>query len=488
MLIALTFLVIILTGLLTDIYLGDETIHYRISSILYETGKRPVYDPLMHYSEAGKRLFLSDVLWHYGLALFGKVSGGISKVSAQLYQALYYLVLVICTYLLSRRLYGEETALGSIFVLVSIPMVPVFSVILHTDIPIAVLAVLCFLMLQRKSYFAAGVFLGLSLVMKRTIYMLLPAIFWLTLIDVDDEFKGWLKRLVFLTVPAVLIMIPDSYFRIRHFGYDSFLMTPMTPARLHVPYLEGLSQMSPSEMPNVFVDVSNPVYDYTALFTHFGPLLFIFLILYLFRRKNKKDDRFIVLPVLSCFLIFLYLTIFLDIAPMLRHISLLIPFLAIIGALGLNTVKSRFLRRALLVLCLVQFLIASGYIYSKRKVPDDKAEAYRFVKESLHADARIMAVNDSALAFRTGRISQWTSAFCYRELDYLFWKADEEEALRIISRYGTDYILIENDRVYDDSVTRHLHDYPKSFVDKLPGFPFLEKIYSNEAVSIWKVR
>ncbi len=488
---ALAFFSIVLTGIKTELFLGDETWHFQLASTIYQTGERPIRNPLVHYSEAAQMAYFTDVLWHYGLVFFWRLTGGISQVTAQIYNAFYFLLLTAGTFLLARELYPEERELHaySLFSALSIPMVPIFSVILHLDVAVAAWATLCLWMLARRQYLLAGVFLGLAVLMKRNVYLLVPAILLFTLFDREDGLKGWGRRLFLLLSPTVPILAPDAYFRIKNFGLDAFLVWPVLPSRFYLAPLDTASYSPDTQAASlVFYDVSNPEYSPTAILTHFGPLLFILLGLYLVRREDKKRDWFLLVPSLLALLLFAGAVLLGDSEFMLiRYLTPFIPLLAILGALGLASVNTRTVRYILLIGCLMQFVFSLWYVSSERRIPEGLKEAYAFIKESTPENARIMDPFGSQLAFYTGRISHWRSYCCYREMAYLFWQADEKETLKIMNRYGTNYVLVEKDNVYDDSKVRHLGRYPRSFVEKMKSFTFLKPVFENQSVSLWAI-
>jgi hypothetical protein len=50
-----------------------------------------------------------------------------------------------------------------------------------------------------------------------------------------------------------------------------------------------------------------------------------------------------------------------------------------------------------------------------------------------------------------------------------------------------EYILVEKERIFDDTKVRHLGGWPQSFVDGLVTLNFVERIFENSEASVWKV-
>lgn len=82
----------------------------------------------------------------------------------------------------------------------------------------------------------------------------------------------------------------------------------------------------------------------------------------------------------------------------------------------------------------------------------------------------------------------WNNYLALSEMPYLFWVANEKDALNIFNKYEINYLLVEKDRIYDDSKLHHQLGWPKSFVKKMPNFSCLELILDNKYASLWKVR
>ena len=69
----------------------------------------------------------------------------------------------------------------------------------------------------------------------------------------------------------------------------------------------------------------------------------------------------------------------------------------------------------------------------------------------------------------------------------MFWSKREDDIKETMKINRLDYIVIDKSRIYDDTVVKHFGGYPKSFVERLPTLPFVEKIFENQAMSIWVV-
>ena len=85
------------------------------------------------------------------------------------------------------------------------------------------------------------------------------------------------------------------------------------------------------------------------------------------------------------------------------------------------------------------------------------------------------------------RASIWNNYLALSEMPYLFWAADNNEALNILNKYNIDYLLVEKERIYDDSKSHHQLGWPRSFVEKMGNFSCLDLILEKDHVSLWQV-
>jgi len=128
-------------------------------------------------------------------------------------------------------------------------------------------------------------------------------------------------------------------------------------------------------------------------------------------------------------------------------------------------------------------------------------EAFFFIKRNTPADALFM-YPEYIFIEATGRRFIWSSFFQlefmvarkkYPGIDihdkslFLFWRKDPRDILGRLQLNKVDYIVVKKSRIYDDSKEKHFGGYPKSFVERLPQFPFLKLIFENKEIVIWKI-
>ncbi len=132
-------ILVFITGVLTEFKFSDEIFHFWFARDWCDLSQRPLYNKLVDtIEEIGFfRYYDNAPLWHFGLAYLGKAWGSLSKNLAQFYQALFYLLLIANTYLLTKELYGRHAARFAALIVATIPMFVSFGVLFFMDMPIA---------------------------------------------------------------------------------------------------------------------------------------------------------------------------------------------------------------------------------------------------------------------------------------------------------------------------------------------------------------
>lgn len=465
---------VFLTGISSDIYLGDEVYHYRYARLIYETGKRPVFDPLVHTTKVAQRKFMVEPLWHTLLAGIWKIIGKPTQLVAQIYQSIWYFLLVISVYLLGQQIYDRQVGLYGSLIIATMPMVGAFSVMLYLDVMVATLIVFCFLALTRNLYSLSGFFLGLAFLTKRNSYLLFPCVFFWILFFSKGEFKLKLKNEILFLLPLILLAAPDLYFRSKYLG-----------TLTHPPVIVQPIYSDP-QLKTVFIHPDNLDHNPENLLKYLGIPLWLGVVLYFLKKKPELRDGLFLIVILGYLpLYFHFFRGFLAV----RYLLPVVPVISLLSAKGLLHLREkqvRFKTLALIILFSGQFLGALAYVRVKRTIPPGIRSAYEYVKQKTPPDARFLVAR-SALSLYTGRKAIWQSEVSLTELDYLFWKANEKEALNILRRYEVDHIFVEKDRISGNLALKDLKNYPVTFVKRLGTFNSLHLVFENDAVTIWKV-
>jgi len=69
----------------------------------------------------------------------------------------------------------------------------------------------------------------------------------------------------------------------------------------------------------------------------------------------------------------------------------------------------------------------------------------------------------------------------------LFWLDDPKIAEKLKKR-DLAYLAIKKTRVYDDTHLRHIGAYPVSFANSIDNHEFLELVFDNNEMAIYKIK
>ncbi|HUL21098.1 MAG TPA: glycosyltransferase family 39 protein [Thermodesulfobacteriota bacterium] len=470
--------VIVINGTTTEISLGDESHHYRFAQNIYTEGKRVPYDPL--YESGNPPGFFNNdpPLWHLILAFLWKVTGSISQAVAQIYQVLFFILLVWLTSLLAKETAGEERRWVPAFIIAAVPMVVSFSTLLYMDIPMTALSTLAFYMILKKRYIEAGVASGLMYFTKLNAGFFFPGFIFLIFWNERKKFWSLLKNLSFFTLPILMIYIPDLFWRRLNITSQ---MDSVGWSMISHRFSIGFTGRQWKEHLNSYL--SNP----EDLAKYLG-FTFLFLLLIHFvrlRRWNKRDAIFWI-PVVS------YLIPFLIVFGTGSDIRYLIPILPFLAVLITPTFFSlgKVWRFAVIGVCVLQIAGTSYYVHQRRQIPPGVREGLEYIRENVPQNALILYPEENLLIYGQRRMI-WSAVVIYRSgqkwgLNALFWASHPEEMNEVLRINQIDHILVKKSRVYDDHEIRHYGGYPKSFVNKLPCLDGWVKIFENSGVTLWK--
>lgn len=496
LIITLASLVLLTAGLLTrEPYIGDEVCHYKFTKDMFRLQRRIATEPDEIYDKAPylHKRYVAGVLWQSVLGKIWRITGGVSESVAQIYHTIYFVILITCVYLLAKEKYAQDVGLNTLFVIASTPMVVLFGVIFYMDVPLLAFTALCFLMISKKRYVLAGVALGLMILTKINGLFFIPSFLLLIYCYSEGTRKTKLKNIFIFSSVALLINIPDMHFRYTRFGYIYFplrtLVHPLSPVPMAygIKATENGMKIAENSMEAVkTLYYPSSIFDPLDVLIYFGGVLLVLIVLYFILRKYERKDSFIWIGMASyiaAYLLYMYRNRCsgCDIRYLMPGV---IPFLTVLAGKTLSSFRRKSFRNFLLLACCLQFAATAGFTYSHRKIPIGIREGYSFIQDNLPKDA-ILLYPAADIKNYAERLTVWGRLS--PSLKILFWEADEKETLEILTSNRIDYISVKKSRIYGDSKVRHTGGYPKSFVEKLPTLPFLELIFDNSEMSIWKV-
>ena len=479
---------VMVVGLGSKLYLGDEIAHYRFAKGIFTQGERITFDPLFGKNYSIQVNYLIPPLWHILLAFLWKIAGRISFPLAQAYHTIYYALLLFSTYLLGKEIYGEEEGKYSMILVGTVPMIISFGILFYVDIPLAALTTITFFLILRRKHLFAGLGFGLMYFTKWSgVVFGIP--FLLIILFLNHKDKYLMKVLTF-TLASLLIILPDIYWREKHASKDDHWMgnTETTLKSFTSRVSRNINNwVTPQRhSPKELVEKISYAHNSTFLsvkdqLKYFGLPLVLLLIIYPFKKRFLRRDGLLWMPIFFYFLFFLF---FFNTNADIRYLMPISPFLCVIASRGIVFWDKKRLRILFLVICLVQFLSVLGYVYSHRRITPAIQEGINYIKEDTPEDA-IIIYSEYNLTEYTNRRIVWGSNFW--RLDNVFW-GNSELTKSLLLKNRVHYILIKKATIYDDTERRHLRGYPISFVQKLYASQYFELIFDNKELSLWKVK
>jgi 4-amino-4-deoxy-L-arabinose transferase-like glycosyltransferase len=480
---------LLIAGLTSELCLGDEAYQYGFTRDIYQAGTRVAFSPLYGTGNPPGYYYNTGPLWNSLLAILWGLTGGISPVTTQLYQTAYYALLILSTYLLGKELYGEREGLYAALIISTTPMVAAFGILLYTDISVAALSVLCFLMIAKKRYLWAGIVLGLMCLTKRNACFFVPAFVLLIYFNNNSRFLVKTKNLLCFFAVFALFIVPDLLWREKNLvgtrqdtGTITGIATRVKTSYKQLSETKQRPSVEHTESRITITPYSNSLLsNHRDLFRYLGPVLLILICLYFTHRRFQKKDMFIWIPVFVYMLIYAF---FFWRSQEIRYIMPVVPLLAIISSKSINLLNKRWMKAFLLTICILQLIAISFYVRTKRQIQEPAKEGFEYISRETAKDALILYPG-YILSEATNRKMIWASVSSFADI---FWPKSEKKIESVIKQNNLDYIVIDKSRIYDDSMIHHCGGYPKSFVERLPHLNFLQLVFENQAMSIWKIK
>ena len=175
--------------------------------------------------------------------------------------------------------------------------------------------------------------------------------------------------------------------------------------------------------------------------------------------------------------------VFLQLLPDIRYLMPVTPLLCLLAARPFSFLSHRFLKTIILGGCLFQLLATAFYVFQTRQISPALLEGFHVIEKQLPPKALVLYPELAMLEYGNHRVV-W-GLFATRTF---FW-GTEEERIKEMARIHLDYIAVKKSRIYEDRGKgfHHIGAYPQSFLDRLPTWPFVSRIYENKEMSIWEI-
>ena len=486
--------VVFVAGATSHIVLGDETYHFMFARTWAEAGlaHRPTHNPLYPSGAAPGYYYVSEPIWPMVLAALWQATGPVQWV-AQAYQAAIYAGFLALVWRLGKHFLGPRGALAAVLVAVSVPMAGAFSVMLYVDVAASAIILAAIVLLVERRIFWAGVLIGLALVTKRNAAFLAPPMaLWLLLEDVPwrrplDHARGRpervegrriIRNLALLVVPAVLVVLPDLFWR-RH--WIPSLSDPANPVHVLV---RLTTWFSPQRLSS---NINNPLH----LVLYLGAVVPALLAISIIRRTWRKADRFLWM-LLGLYLVLLVLLFTLDTD--VRYVMPVVPILVVLAAQGLEGWWEKRWVLALLAAVAFAHLGATAWVVDgKRHLTEGQQAVFAYLRTGTPEETRVMYPGE-VIMIEARRPVVWnhltdpeTGQTC---LPTFLLETDPQKISTLLRFNKVDYLCVEESRILSGPLAKtERGGYPRAFADNLPNLPFVEKVEGPwPGVTLWKLK
>ena len=469
---------VLVAGLTSEIVRGDEGYHIQFARAWYEGGLpgRPTHNPHYPSGDPPGYSFVTEPLWPLGLSLLWHLTGPVNW-AAQAYQAACYALLLAVVYGMGRHLLGPQGGLAALLLAVSVPMFGAFSVLLYTDVPAAAVIGLAALLVLRKHHVAAGVVLGLAFLTKRHTLLVAPGlVFWILM--EEGTWRQRVGRVAMLLVPSLVVVLPDFVWRRIHLssGHD--------PANAHY-ILDRLRMLySNVRMPS---NLNNP----RDLVVYLGALVPAAAVLYLVRRAWARGHGRM---WLAAGLFMVGLVIFFTLDTDVRYTMPAVPLVVVTVAAGLKGWWRRGWVLALVGLAAFGHLGAAAWVvHGERHLTPGQRAVFRYLREQTPPDTLVMYPGEVVLT-QADRPVVWAQLVDpdtgTKNAALVIAGFSTEKVRRVLWANGVDYVCVDEETVCEpDASGRRLGGYDRSFVERLPTFPFLERVPGDwPGIILYRVR
>jgi len=471
-------LVVAAAGLVSDICLGDENVHVRQAETFTASWERLPFDPVTVKPDLRARLqFDGTPLWHMGLGALWRVTGRSAAV-AQVYQAAFYLLLLLSVYGGVRAAFDESAASWAWFLAATMPMVCVYSVLLYQDVPGVAVTALALWLLWRRQFIWSGACLAAAYLTKMNMLSVAPwaaafALWWCP--------GRWYRRVgaaLAVGLPALGAFALDVVWRYRHYEYG--LMGSLTFPSIRMLSYEAREALS--GIPERYtVWKPFPFWSPKSLVTHVGLLGLAATAAALVRSWDKTSRWLwasVALSVAGFYVVFVRME-----SPQLRYLFPAILVLVMLGGVGLSRLRwPRWALTAVIVLAVLQAAGSLAYLAWKRQLPAEKLEAFAWLREHADPTTRIL-YPEELLTNHTGLATVWGAA----NPAYFMTEMSDPVRQEVMNFLDISYVMVPLDRVYDVRVEgAHHGGYPSDFVEAMRHKDYMEKVFENPSVVIFR--
>ena len=468
--------IVLFTYAKETIFFADECYFANVARYIAVNKALPVFQQELYNGFA----FYYPPLFSIIGAVFFLVFGQVGLFYCSL---IIFIFLVVAMFFTIKYFFTSNTAKIAILLLISSPIMMVYSLRFYSEILSALMFYLSFLAVfwflqsgSRKAILIAGICNGLYLLTKQSAFLLLSFYLVCLVFFGIKKDKQRCKGITAIILLSIIIVFPYHLRKYLLFGNFFFPDIGDTYAPLFLQYARRSVSIA------WWLLMKTILIHYGIVFS----LSLGFIIVFSFILEKKKTLLFF--PSLL-FYLFIMLLILPAVTP--RHFLFIVPLVNITTAVFLmEMLKGRWQYLAIGVLFIVSIYsfnkLENPRIYFNR--PPAFAEAYRFLIENTEPDDNILSLWTYSTQYYTGRNAVWPSEKSPGAPSInIFLEEDINEFSQLLQQNGLAYILVDKSRINSKFNTLN---YTTQFIDnigKLIDVGKAEIVYDSEAIVIVKL-
>jgi hypothetical protein len=170
----------------------------------------------------------------------------------------------------------------------------------------------------------------------------------------------------------------------------------------------------------------------------------------------------------------------------IRYFMPVVPLLCILFSKSLADINNAWIIRLLICAGALQFIATASYVYYQRSITPQLEEGFNFIKNNTPPDSLMLYPESNFQEYAQRKII-WSNFKQSTRPNNIFRPKDLNEITNAICLNNIDYIVIKKTRCYDDVEAHHIGGYPISFIQKLPEYEFVQLIFENKEIAVWKI-
>lgn len=457
---------------------GDGCWHISAIRFIAENYKIPLFEPI------GRAYFWPPPFFHIMGVIFYKIIHLISNIkiaefSVRLLSPIYGTLMLVYTFLLTKKIYNTKIAFFSVLFLSFIP-----SFLYHSSIPyieplVSLLIIMSIYYLLKDKLFFSSILAGLSMLTKFQGLFIYPTLIFILYVKYYNKNERlFFKKAVILTLISGIIgslgyirnwLNIGGFFGNIEGSVSSFSLLNIFRPEVYLRLYLGLFGVPSGHLQNLFLfDI--PYLKLLLIIWGIGTLIFIFPLfrgLFLFKLKKKTKKKKVLVVWFFCFLVFLFFMITLSGERVftyifMRYLIPVFPVIAIMWALGFDRLLKKKAGNLFLILMIGVIIGFIGIEFTKALVVKNMWGQYdddfKWVREELPKDVVLLVSHDNCFAYNFNRYT------------ITYYGGYDVKSVDDLDKYGVSYVWVNQDFSISSAFEGKKSPYPDDFINEIENF------------------